>query len=289
MAETIKITDDEAEQKNPNGVAKKSKRGLILGLSIGGGVLFIGAIVTLLIVLLGGLSKKDWQNAQAKAAAVYQTYSDKGSAITSDVSDMTSSLSDKSADLQSKVSTVSSDITSFRSALKDNITALGNEKAIKQDKNAQDKFAKLNSAYKKYDDTLAEASVIYTKVLPLFVKMGQLNNNNVSSTSDAAAIAGQFTSLASDFAAVHTGYPSVDNSLQKISTDLKNMGDGLTTMLTDTSSSTSLTKIQTAASSLESDASGLQSVMEGTDITSNETAFTGSLNSLQDYIATKIK
>ena len=276
-------------QKAEEKPAKKSKLGLILGLSIGGGVVVLAGIIILIVVLLNSVSKKDWQTAQSKIGAMQSSYDDQSSTISSDVDDMTSAATNGDSDINSKISTVTNDISSYRSTLKNQINALGEMRAIKLDKTANQKFAKVESAYKKYDADLAKASAIYSKVMPLFgqmIALGQ-NTSGISSVADAQNIANEFTSLAAKMSATKTGYSDVDASVAKMATDMKAVGDGLNSMISSGSADT--TAVDDATTNLSSDASDFSTSMEGDNTSNDESNFISALQDLQSYVDNKAK
>lgn len=126
---------------------KKSKKGLILGLAIGGGVLLIGLIVTLVLVLTGGVSKQDFSDARQ---------------ITDDT---TSSYNKVRAESISEDGM--SGLKTARVAFDDNYKKLGETRAIKKDKEAADLYKKVSAEKSDLDTYLNTAAEFYEAINPI--------------------------------------------------------------------------------------------------------------------------
>ncbi len=152
---------------------KKSKKGLILGLVIGGGVLIAGLITLLLVMLMGGVSRQDYSAAQSQAKSAVSVYNTIAAVYVSgyDTNEQAAGKLDK---LKTNLST-----------LDKNFTELGNAKAIKNDKKAADYYQKAKT--EKADlDTFVNAEIEYLdKIHPL---VNELSNVSYSDTTQTIAV-----------------------------------------------------------------------------------------------------
>ena len=112
---------------------KKSKKGLILGLAIGGGVLIAGLITLILILVMGGVSRQDYSDAQAKAKEMTSAYNKLSTVYVSSY--------DTSSAAATKLDTLKTNL----SVLSTNAAELGGMKAIKKDQKAADFYKKLDT------------------------------------------------------------------------------------------------------------------------------------------------
>lgn len=136
---------------------KKSKRGLILGLAIGGGVLLIALIVGLILLVSGGISRQDYMDAQAKAKEIDTPYK----AITG--------IYLSSYDTEAYVAEDVDTIKTNKAALEGIISDLGEMKAIKKDKTAADYYDKLIEQDKNLE-AYVDAELEYLEVISPVVR-----------------------------------------------------------------------------------------------------------------------
>lgn len=261
---------------------KKTKLGLIIGLSVGAAVLAIIGIAVALIFAFS-ISKADWQKSEDHLDSLNSFIKKTNTVIEDYVSEMTDSPT------QENIAKVTSDIKKYRDDLKGRISDLSAEKAIKQDKKAADKFAKINTIYKKYDNELAKLGVIYAKVLPLFGDMKDLGSreNSLTSFSDVKSLANKFISIGNKFALVKTGYSDIDEVVAKIGDDMKKIGNQMSGLSAgDLSGVSNLTDL---TDELESDSEDLTDVFESSPVSDLESDFDDAVYDLSAYISLQIK
>ena len=261
---------------------KKTKLGLIIGLSVGAFVL-LAVGISVALILAFNISKNDWQNSENNLSRLNSFIEKANANIESDVLDMTDSPT------QENVAKVTNDIKEYREDLKGQISDLSNEKAVKQDKKAAEKFAKLNIIYKKYDNELAKLSVIYAKVLPLFVEMKDLGSQESSITSfdQVKNMADKFIAIGDKFNSTKTGYSDVDDAVAKIGADMKKIGDKMGKLSAgDLSGISDLTD---STNSLQDDSEDLRTVIDGSAVSDLEIDLSDAMYDLQTYISAQIK
>ena len=261
---------------------KKTKLGLIIGLSVGAFVL-LAVGISVALILAFNISKNDWQNSENNLSRLNSFIEKANANIESDVLDMTDSPT------QENVAKVTNDIKEYREDLKGQISDLSNEKAVKQDKKAAEKFAKLNIIYKKYDNELAKLSVIYAKVLPLFVEMKDLGSQESSITSfdQVKNMADKFIAIGDKFNSTKTGYSDVDDAVAKIGADMKKIGDKMGKLSAgDLSGISDLTD---STNSLQDDSEDLRTVIDGSVVSDLEIDLSDAMYDLRTYISAQIK
>ena len=261
---------------------KKTKLGLIIGLSVGAFVL-LAVGISVALILAFNISKNDWQNSENNLSRLNSFIEKANANIESDVLDMTDSPT------QENVAKVTNDIKEYREDLKGQISDLSNEKAVKQDKKAAEKFAKLNIIYKKYDNELAKLSVIYAKVLPLFVEMKDLGSQESSITSfdQVKNMADKFIAIGDKFNSTKTGYSDVDDAVAKIGADMKKIGDKMGKLSAgDLSGISDLTD---STNSLQDDSEDLRTVIDGSAVSDLEIDLSDAMYDLRTYISAQIK
>ena len=261
---------------------KKTKLGLIIGLSVGAFVL-LAVGISVALILAFNISKNDWQNSENNLSRLNSFIEKANANIESDVLDMTDSPT------QENVAKVTNDIKEYREDLKGQISDLSNEKAVKQDKKAAEKFAKLNIIYKKYDNELAKLSVIYAKVLPLFVEMKDLGSQESSITSfdQVKNMADKFIAIGDKFNSTKTGYSDVDDAVAKIGADMKKIGDKMGELSAgDLSGISDLTD---STNSLQDDSEDLRTVIDGSAVSDLEIDLSDAMYDLRTYISAQIK
>lgn len=261
---------------------KKTKLGLIIGLSVGAFVL-LAVGISVALILAFNISKNDWQNSENNLSRLNSFIEKANANIESDVLDMTDSPT------QENVAKVTNDIKEYREDLKGQISDLSNEKAVKQDKKAAEKFAKLNIIYKKYDSELAKLSVIYAKVLPLFVEMKDLGSQEspITSFDQVKNMADKFIAIGDKFNSTKTGYSDVDDAVAKIGADMKKIGDKMGKLSAgDLSGISDLTD---STNSLQDDSEDLRTVIDGSAVSDLEIDLSDAMYDLQTYISAQIK
>lgn len=261
---------------------KKTKLGLIIGLSVGAFVL-LAVGISVALILAFNISKNDWQNSENNLSRLNSFIEKANANIENDVLDMTDSPT------QENVAKVTNDIKEYREDLKGQISDLSNEKAVKQDKKAAEKFAKLNIIYKKYDNELAKLSVIYAKVLPLFVEIKDLGSQESSITSfdQVKNMADKFIAIGDKFNSTKTGYSDVDDAVAKIGADMKKIGDKMGKLSAgDLSGISDLTD---STNSLQDDSEDLRTVIDGSAVSDLEIDLSDAMYDLRTYISAQIK
>lgn len=261
---------------------KKTKLGLIIGLSVGAFVL-LAVGISVALILAFNISKNDWQNSENNLSRLNSIIEKANANIESDVLDMTDSPT------QENVAKVTNDIKEYREDLKGQISDLSNEKAVKQDKKAAEKFAKLNIIYKKYDNELAKLSVIYAKVLPLFVEMKDLGSQEspITSFDQVKNMADKFIAIGDKFNSTKTGYSDVDDAVAKIGADMKKIGDKMGELSAgDLSGISDLTD---STNSLQDDSEDLRTVIDGSAVSDLEIDLSDAMYDLRTYISAQIK
>ena len=261
---------------------KKTKLGLIIGLSVGAFVL-LAVGISVALILAFNISKNDWQNSENNLSRLNSFIEKANANIESDVLDMTDSPT------QENVAKVTNDIKEYCEDLKGQISDLSNEKAVKQDKKAAEKFAKLNIIYKKYDNELAKLSVIYAKVLPLFVEMKDLGSQEspITSFDQMKNMADKFIAIGDKFNSTKTGYSDVDDAVAKIGADMKKIGDKMGKLSAgDLSGISDLTD---STNSLQDDSEDLRTVIDGSAVSDLEIDLSDAMYDLQTYISAQIK
>jgi hypothetical protein len=224
------------------GGPKKSKLGLILGLSIGGGVLLIGAIVTVLLLVLSmGISKADYEEATDLANDVRTPYS------------KISAMYIKSNSTETTVKNDLDTIKTNRSKLDEGLKKLGEAKAVKNDKEAKELFEKVTSEQTKLNAYLDVVAEYYEKVQPLAKQFSDISYSYTEEAisaienykDDLAALdlkqkvnkdyIDQITQILPEYIEAIKAYVNMDysNYNSSISSQVYDLGDKLTDADTD--------------------------------------------------------
>ena len=153
--------------------SKKSKRNLILGLSIGGGVLFIGLIITLILIIVGGVSKADYEQVSKLSEEARTNYSKINSF-------RISSYSTKSQ-IEDKVETLKENRQNFD----EKFDQIGESKAIKKDKTAKEIYGKAVEAKKEMDEYLDTAIEAYEVIVPFSKDLSQVSSDDSDEAIEA--------------------------------------------------------------------------------------------------------
>jgi chromosome segregation ATPase len=235
---------------------KKSKKGLVIGLSIGGGLLVIGAIVLVLLLTLGGgISKADYREAQEYARSV----AEKDQAAQEDILSLVNALS--SSDIsQSDLDDITSTLKTYVSDIKSGIDKLGDYKAIKDDEEAAGKYKTLQAAYDDYDKYCDLIIEFYEEVLPPFIKMMSFESkfSSITDLDQVSSLVTELKSIADELDDVNVSNSSIKDAIEDISEALTDMADLLQDMIDDPSNASSAysklssltTKLQTGSTSL---------------------------------------
>jgi hypothetical protein len=138
---------------------KKSKLGLILGLSIGGGALIIGSLIlVLLLVLGGGVSKQDFAEAYQKTETMSASYNKISTYVTTYYTE---------TEIRNNLDTLKNNLAAFNDSYKE----VGDTKAVKNDKEAKDLYQKIADRKAKFDEAIDAMIEVYEKILPAIVTM----------------------------------------------------------------------------------------------------------------------
>ena len=149
---------------------KKSKKGLIIGLIAGGVVLIAGIVTLVLMLVLGGISKQDYSDAQTKAKTLASSY------LT--VSSVYVSSYDTESESAKKLETLKTGL----SDIDKNFKELGDLKAIKNDKKAADYYKKV-STEKAHLETFVSAEIeCLDKILPIVSEISAVSYSDADQT-----------------------------------------------------------------------------------------------------------
>jgi Zn-dependent oligopeptidase len=149
----------------PQPQPKKSKLGLILGLSIGGGILIIGIIVTVLLLVLGGVSRQDYRDAQEVASDMVSSYNKIGSIYISTSSTQTQ--------INNELDTLKTNLKSFN----ENYDKLGETKAVKNDKKAAELYKTLTDKKSAFNSTMDISIEVYEKIFPVMSELSDYSSS----------------------------------------------------------------------------------------------------------------
>jgi len=258
---------------------KKSKLGLVLGLTIGGGVLVLGGILTLILVLvLGGVSRQDFRAAADQTRKIGTLVSSDGSFATS----ISSAL--QSGDFSP--STIKS-IQDFQSSLKKEMNTLSTMRAIKNDRDAKTKFDAMQAAYEKYDQDISltiklldEASPALTAILKL---ADDFSNFNYSDINDFKQFATSAHDIAKKCTTVKTGDGSIDQAFQDFGQAYEAFAAALDQFIANPSSENNDALSATSTKVATVSATAMTTLNKASDpkVASN---FTDTINALGSYL-----
>jgi hypothetical protein len=127
---------------NPNGTAKKSKVGLIIGLVIGGLTLIGGSLTLLVLLMGGGPSQQDYSDAIGKLNNVTRIYNDMGSSVGSF----------SSFDTETEIANGIDSVTTKQADLNSALDTLSGARVIKKDKQAKELFSKVTDRREKFNE-----------------------------------------------------------------------------------------------------------------------------------------
>ena len=265
---------------DPN-TPKKSKLGLILGLSIGGGVLLIGIIVTVLLLVLNmGLSKSDWQTAIDHANKI--------STIMSDDSALSAASSLDSDSTASDVTTAANQIKTFRTNLQQAMTDLGNTKAIKNDKTAQAKFQTLQSKYTAFDQQINSMYEVLNQCGSAIVVMTSMGSLDYSDASAAQTVLSGMKSAASQLSSATLSDSNLNSTTHAMADKMSALATALSNYLNNSSDLTAMDNFYNALDDFET-ASGnwtdaINKIADSSASSDFETAF----NDLATYMNSQL-
>lgn len=181
-ADKTDVAAQPATGNSGNEPKKKSKLGLILGLSIGGAVL-IAILVVVLVFVLGGVSKKDFADAKQDAQNIV-TMENK---YNNELYNATKVLSKGDVE-DSEVSEISDQMKTYRSEMKSSLAKLGDAKAIKKDKEANEKFQTFKTKYEALGEKVDVVIEVYDKIIPeLLPAVREMSNVSSSNYQDLGA------------------------------------------------------------------------------------------------------
>ena len=136
---------------------------------------------------------------------------------------------------------------------------------------------------------MAKLSVIYAKVLPLFVEMKDLGSQEspITSFDQVKNMADKFIAIGDKFNSTKTGYSDVDDAVAKIGADMKKIGNQMSGLSAgDLSGVSNLTDL---TDELESDSEDLTDVFESSPVSDLESDFDDAVYDLSAYISLQIK
>ena len=271
-----------ATPTDPN-APKKSHLGLILGLSIGGGVLLIGVLILVLVLVFGGVSRQDYRDAVDQTQKIANLASEDGSYATS-IDSILSGTPDQSA-----ATNAANKIKAFQSDLKTEMGVLSSMKAVTRDSDAKTKFDKLQATYQKYDQDLTFAAKLLNEAGPVFAGIAQLSDDygtiSYTDLSSFGAVATDAHTIATACGNVNTGNSDVDNAFQTMGDAYENFATVLDKVVAGDTSATS--SLSSASSKLSSAATALSTAMKSVSATDDSSDFTDAVNDLGKYLTAK--
>lgn len=265
--------------QNPNGTAKKSKIGLIVGLIIGAVVLIGGIIALVLVLVLSGVSQEDYKTAYDQVVALRSDSNDKISAL-NDAETSASTSGD-----QQKTQEATDAIKNLRSLVKSNVDKIGELKAVTNDKDAKAKFDKLHQASRAYVDNLDAAGNYVAQVLPVVAKMNSVGSLNPYDDTDRAKYISTLNDIATDLKKVNVN-DSVNEHTKALATDLTNLASHVESAVANGDT----TQLLKDASAMTKDANALDGDLTDLLNDNNTTkAYQSAVDDLGKYLSSKIK
>ncbi|MCL2280527.1 hypothetical protein FWC31_01415 [Candidatus Saccharibacteria bacterium] len=265
---------------------KKSKLGLILGLSIGGGVLLIGILVTvLLLVLGGGISKQDYRDAADQIKKVGQTATDMSAS-----SFYTSVLGGTVT--QPAIDSIVSKFGDAQTKLRSEMETLSSMKAVKKDEDAKAKFDVLESTYKKYDQDISSSMKLLEEIGPTLVAMSKLSQQmvgfNISNINNVEPLTASLRDVADKGANVNTDDNNIDKTFAELSEVYGDFATALDQFAANPTQATTNALIS-ASAKIKTKAALLQTAFTSFGSSSTKTAaeFTTAINALGKYLTNK--
>ena len=253
---------------------KKSNKGLMIGLICGAGVLVIGVVVTVLMLTVfnGGISRRDFGDAQ-KLAQSMATYINDSSNIASNI-DSTSTKED--------IANAATELRNFQTEIRSNMDKLADMKAIKKDKGASDRFAALKAAHVEFDDNLSFLIEIYDKAMPVFVDMVGFGDKfgSISDESQVSAMIAELHSLADNAVAVKTSNDTVNEAMAEMSDAMHAMASALEAALNGDANA--IDNITTSSSDLQT--AGQKFTDEMMRVSAVGDSFAAKMNDLGTYL-----
>jgi outer membrane murein-binding lipoprotein Lpp len=256
---------------------KKSKKGLIIGLSIGGALLVIAGVILTLLLVLGGVSKADYEEAQKST----QSLASEMSEISSTITDLSNSSD------SSNVTELSTELKNLKSKLAEYVKELGDQKAIKQDEEAAKKYETMKSAQSKVDKNIDTMIEVSEEVLPVFIDIQESMSgfSSISSLSQIQSLITEFRRIETKVKAIETSNSTINQSMADIGSDIGAMADLFETALTSNSTSGLMTGLYSLQSSLSSSTTKFSNEMKNL---SDNKDFTNAANDLDEYLTDKV-
>jgi len=254
---------------------KKSKKGLVIGL-ICGGVVVIGAVVAVLLLVLGGVSKADYRSAQELAQRTANYISKTDSVI--------SEIMSTSTPTRETLEEATAQIREFKSQLDSGLQKLGEERAIRNDAKAREKYDALMEAFGEYSDNINLLIEIYEQPMYVFLRMMQLSEfSSIESDEEFNAMVAEFREIAADAKAVNTGSAVINEAMSDIGDSISAMADALDAAFAGDENA--LDDVNSANSDLQD--AGQKFTDEVTRLADSGNAFASKLNSLGEYLTEK--
>ncbi|MCL2173819.1 hypothetical protein FWH58_00755 [Candidatus Saccharibacteria bacterium] len=206
---------------------QKSKFGLILGLSIGGGLLLIGAVLlTLFLTVWSGPSQQEYRDAQAQAEKVTQSF-ETWDAVFSSLG-LEGVLDGSTTITQTQLDAAKVEMQKFQNELKTSVDDLGSMSAIKNgDKKTKDLFETLKNAHNVYDrsftvriQVLDQVGLALFEMVGLVLTMGDLSDIPDMSVSELTAFTSSLTKVSQVFSALETDDSTINDAFHQLGTGL---------------------------------------------------------------------
>lgn len=298
---------------------QKSHKGLIIGISSAVAAVIVATVGVVLFLVLTGVSKKDYQDAKAQTQKVADlirsdsSYMKKlGNNPLSSYSSLSSSslLSSSSSSLtisESNIDEYAKNLGDLQSELKSDVSKLSTMKAIERDKDAKEKFDKLQKSADTFDKDLALLKELYSEdgLKPTILASQEITESMGSLTEELGSIEeyeALYTKMATIFRKTGEAANKAKLSDSDIEAKTKALGDKYTKMadLFDRMAKIMKDRDAAAAQTVQSDLSTLSGEMQtaATDfgeavsdrakkIDDNSKAVADDVNSLGNYLSSK--
>ena len=261
--------------------SKKSKKGKIIGISVGVAVLLVGVVVTVILLALSGVTRTDYGNGQTIASDMADYVGETMTELTK-LSENADSLS------QMDVNKAKSKLMELKETLNNMMDKLGDNKAIKKDEEAKKRFDALKAVHVKYNDYLDLAVELYDTVMPIAIDMINIGTKFAEITDD-----NQITELIAELRDLATRSHRVNTKNDIINTSMRDMGSAMNEMAMvlemgmngDIDADELMDRI-TAASEDLTDA-GQRFQDESQEIDAKAQEFADKINSLGKYLTNK--
>ncbi|MCL1876751.1 hypothetical protein FWF74_01835 [Candidatus Saccharibacteria bacterium] len=265
------------------GKQKVSSKSWLIGLIVGIGTILIGAIVTVLVLTLGGVTKTDYKDA-AKATSSIVDY-------INDSKEDFSSLAMENISEKHDIEMVKSKIIKFKNELSSAVRVLGDKKAVQKDKEATRKYNELKVAYDKYKDYLDLSIQLHDSIMPIFtdIKSFVSEHSSVDSSTPIAEVAETIVDIHNFSYRLHAGTKNkvINQSIREISDAFYAMATELEKWRIDGSISESEYRenIEQIVSSMNESMEKFQKEVASLDDIAKD--FTDKVNELNKYLSEK--